>query len=212
MSDEFDAAAKRAAGQEKFGLSRGLTRRRVVQGAAWSVPVIAIAAPVPAFAGASQGILQLEGTGCKLPGASNDTYKGYAFNLTATNPRSDVAYCIRIDSVTLDGSNLGAATVVNLASGACAVRGNPFCVPASTTLPDLAIVTANAGSSSNGQLIVTYSVRETADCTSCDSSGTFVAAPAASTGINDAPPINGESCGPDKFTDAQKACLASLTL
>ena len=190
----------------------GISRRRVTQGVAWAVPVIAIAAPVPAFAGASQGILTLEGTGCKLPGASNATYKGYAFNLTATNPRTDVAYCIKITSVTLNGSNLGAATVVNLASGACSNLGNPFCVAASTTLTDLAIVTADAGSSSNGQLIVTYSVRETANCGACNSGGTFVAAPPASTGINDAPPINGASCPPTTFTPAQKVCLASLVL
>ena len=191
----------------------GISRRRVTQGVAWAVPVIAIAAPVPAFAGASQGILQVEGTGCKLPGNSNATYKGYAFNLTATNPRTDVAYCIKITSVTLNGSNLGAATVVNLATGACSNLGNPFCVPAGTVLSDLAILTANAGSSSNGQLIVTYAVRETATCGSCDSSGVFVPAPNASGNISDAsPPINGASCGPDRFTPAQKACLAGLAI
>ena len=192
----------------------GISRRRVTQGVAWAVPAIAIAAPVPAFAGASQGILTLEGTGCKLPGNSNDTYKGYAFNLTATNPRSDVAYCIRIDTVTLNGSNLGSATVVNLATGACSNLGNPFCIPAGATLTDLAIVTANAGSSSNGQLIVTYSVRETAACggSACNGASGYVAAPPASTHVNDAPPINGASCGPDRFTPAQKVCLASLSL
>ena len=103
----------------------GISRRRVTQGVAWAVPVIAIAAPVPAFAGASQGILQVEGTGCKLPGNSNATYKGYAFNLTATNPRTDVAYCIKIDSVTLNGSNLGAGTVVNLATGHARTSATP---------------------------------------------------------------------------------------
>jgi hypothetical protein len=190
----------------------GISRRRVTQGVAWAVPAIAIAVPVPAFAGASQGILTLEGTGCKLPGASNTIYKGYAFNLTATNPRSDVSYCIKINTVTLNGEDLGGSTVVNLASGQCATLGNPFCVAPSTTLTDLAIVTEKAGSSSNGQLIVTYGVRETANCSSCNDSGTFVPAPAASTGINDAPPINGASCGPDKFTVAQKACLATLAL
>ena len=106
-----------------------------------------------------------------------------------------------------------AATVVNLATGACSNLGNPFCVPANTTLSDLAIVTANAGSSSNGQLIVTYGVRETATCGSCDSSGVFVPAPNASGNISDAsPPINGASCGPDRFTPAQKACLAGLAI
>ena len=154
----------------------------------------------------------VEGTGCKLPGNSNATYKGYAFNLTATNPRTDVAYCIKITSVTLNGDNLGAATVVNLATGACADIGNPFCVPAGTVLSDLAIVTANAGEQQ--QRPAHRHVRGPGappTCGSCDSRGVFVPAPTASADINDAsPPINGASCGPDRFTPAQKACLASL--
>ena len=174
----------------------GISRRRVTQGVAWAVPAIAIAAPVPAFAGASQGILTLEGTGCKLPGNSNPIYKGYAFNLTATNTTANIYFCVRIDTVTLNGDDLGNVTVVNLATGQCANLGNPFCVPPGTTLTDLAIVTEDAGNSSNGQLIVTYSVREHRRCCSCTSTGTFVPAPPASTGINDAPPINGASCGP----------------
>ena len=74
----------------------GVSRRTVTKAMAWAVPAIAIAAPVPAFAGASQGILRLEGTGCKLPGNSNDIYKGYAFNLTATNTTANTYFCVRI--------------------------------------------------------------------------------------------------------------------
>jgi hypothetical protein len=214
MSDGFDAAAKRAAGQEKRGLSGGLSRRRVVQGAAWSVPAIAIALPVPAFAGASQGILQLEGTGCKLPGNSNETYKGYAFNLTASNTTANF-YCIRIISATLNGENLGAVTTINLAG--CTNLGNPFCLAPGATLTDLAIITANAASSSNGQLVVTYDVKETAAgpgvtcANTCSGSTTgFGADLTASTGINDVFPINGESCR--DFTPAQKTCLSQLAL
>jgi hypothetical protein len=220
MSDGFDGAAKRAAGQEKHGLSGGLTRRRVVQGAAWSVPVIAIAAPVPAFAGASQGILTLDGTGCKLPGNANDAYKGYAFRLSGTNPRTDTAVCVRIDSVTLDGETLANATnvtVVNLATGQCANLGNPFCIGAGATLGDLAIVTKEAGNSSNGQLIVTYSLRNTGNTDAC-ATGTctgasgYTSAPAASTDINDVPPLTpgGGSCPYTTFSVQDRACLASL--
>ncbi len=193
-----------------------ISRRSVARGAAWSIPVVAIAAPVPAFAGASQGVLQLSGLGCKLPGNSNTTFKGYAFRLTASNPRSDVAFCIRIDSVTLNGTDLGDAAVVNFDSAnGCGTAENPFCVPASTELSNLALVTSEAGSSANGQLIVTYSVRETATCGSCDSSGTFVEATPVSTPANAAPPISGSdgtggSCPDTTFSDAQKNCLATL--
>ena len=210
MSDGFDGAAERAAGQEKHGLSGGLTRRRVVQGAAWSVPVIAIAAPVPAFAGASQGILTLTGKGCKLPGNSNPTYKGYAFKVIATNTTANKYYCTTITSVTLNGESLGASTVINLATGQCANIGNPFCIPPGG-LSNLALVTADAASSENGQLVVTYTVKENAGSCDC-AGGTVVPVTPASTGINDAPPINGASCPTTTFTVAQKACLASLAL
>ena len=64
----------------------GISRRRVTQGVAWAVPAIAIAAPVPAFAGASQGILTLEGTGCKLPGNSNDHLQGVCVQSDRNQP------------------------------------------------------------------------------------------------------------------------------
>lgn len=183
----------------------GVTRRTVTKAMAWAVPAIAIAAPVPAFAGASQGVLTLEGTGCKLPGNSNDTFKGYAFNLNAINTTPNVFYCVDILSVTLNGENLGAVTVVNLATGACSNLGDPFCVPPNTTLSDLALVTGNAASSSNGQLVVTYAVRENVG--SCVCSG-FGASMSVSTGINDLPPINGASCS--SFSNTQKDCLSTV--
>ena len=195
----------------------GVSRRTVTKGMAWAVPAIAIAAPVPAFAAASEGPLTLEGTGCKLPGNSNATYKGYAFNLTAQNPRSDVAGCVRINTVTLNGESLGQRTVVNLATGQCAVLGNPFCVPPNTTLSDLAIVTANAASSEQrpARRHVFGRPDRRLRLVQCGTTG-FEAFPPASTDINDAPPINGASCtttGPEtKFTVAQKACLAALAL
>ncbi len=189
----------------------GVSRRTVTKAMAWAVPAIAVAAPVPAFAGASQGILRLDGTGCKLPGNATDVYKGYAFNLSATNTTANTYYCVRIDSVTLDGDDLGAVTVVNLAAGACANLGNPFCVPpgAVADYSNLALVTAEAGNSSNGQLIVNYSVSLNAGSCLCPG-GTFVAAPPATTGINDAPPIVGASC--DSFTPLEKACIGALSV
>jgi len=213
MSDGFDAAAKRAAGEEKLGLSRGLTRRRVVQGAAWSVPVIAIAAPVPAFAGASQGSLTLDGTGCKLPGNSNSSYKGYAFNLNAKNTTA-LKKCILITSVTLNSQDLGSVTVLNLAgsgANACVPLGNPICLAPGETLNELALLTTNAANSSNGILEVTYKEAVGSGSSTCSCTGAqYGPALKASTTINGAPPINGSSC--TAFTRQQKRnCLAVAT-
>jgi hypothetical protein len=68
-------------------------------------------------------------------------------------------------------------------------------------------VTANAASSSNGQLVVTYKVSENVGSCGCGNLGPALT---ASTGINDVQPINGASCR--DFTAAQKTCLASLVL
>ena len=63
---------------------KGISRRTVTKAMAWAVPVIAVAAPVPAFA-VSGGIIEFSGDGCKLPGNSQDFYKGYIFRMTAQN-------------------------------------------------------------------------------------------------------------------------------
>lgn len=187
----------------------GVSRRTVTKAMAWAVPAIAIAAPVPAFAGASQGILTLDGTGCKLPGNSNPTYKGYAFNINVSNTTANIYYSIRILSVTLDGSSLGAAAIVNMTT--CGLLPNPVCIAPGQTLTNLALVTAGAGSSSNGQLIVNYDVSETImplDNT-CDPDADYGPPQVAQTGINDAPPINGNSCPASTFNADQKDCLQS---
>ena len=61
-------------------------RRTVVRGAAWTVPVIAVASAVPAFA-ASQAIDCGPTAECKLPGEGSNT-KDYVVrtNCTSTTP------------------------------------------------------------------------------------------------------------------------------
>lgn len=54
-----------------------MKRRSLVRGAAWSVPVIAVAAAAPAFA-VSQSCRPF--AECKKPGASSDTDKTYVIN------------------------------------------------------------------------------------------------------------------------------------
>ena len=91
----------------------GVSRRTVTKAMAWAVPVIAVSAAVPAYA-ASQINIHLNGAGCKLPGNSNSTYKGYAFAV-AINNASTVPITINITSITLNGVSLGHSALVNLA-------------------------------------------------------------------------------------------------
>lgn len=48
----------------------GVTRRTVAKGLGWTVPVIAVASPVPALAASGTGPNPAVGTACKLPGNS----------------------------------------------------------------------------------------------------------------------------------------------
>ncbi|WP_224276165.1 hypothetical protein [Nocardioides lacusdianchii] len=72
------------------------TRRTVVRGAAWTVPVIAVAAPIPAFATSLSCRPFAE---CKKPGASQDNTKTYVINSNCGTLDNNIA------SVTVDGKD-----------------------------------------------------------------------------------------------------------
>lgn len=168
----------------------GISRRTVTKAMAWAVPVIAVSAPVPAYA-ASQIFFNFNGAGCKLPGNSNSIYKGYAFALSIMND-STVAITITIMSITLNGQSLGATGLVNLDTGT--FDPNPFSLDPLEDVENAALVTQNAANSSNGTLSITYNVNGVTNT--------------ASATVNSAAPINGSSC--QAFTDAQKDVLADL--
>lgn len=168
----------------------GVTRRTVAKAVAWSVPAIALAVPSPAYAVASPGFITLTGEGCKLPGNATDIFKGYAFEALINNP-TNTAVTVSITDITLKGEDLGAVTVVNLAT--CQDLGSTFVVAGNTVDLRVAIITANAASSANGTLVVTYTVEGVPD--------------AATAQADAAPPIVGGSC--KTFSDDEKACIES---
>lgn len=144
------------------------TRRTLVKGAAWSVPVIAVAGAAPAFA--ASGSVTLTQTGaCKSPGNSCKSFpKGYKFTFNAVNTwPCEVTITSATISVT-SGEAPGTLTVVT-----------PFTVPAGTT--PAFVVTVLASNSANrvftAQLCYTYTVscRETdaiTECTTVNVTGT----------------------------------------
>lgn len=169
----------------------GISRRTVAKAAAWSVPAIALAVATPAYA-SSHGTITVSGAGCKLPGASQDVFKGYAFRATISNT-TNAPVTITIVDMTLGGTDLGDVGVVRLSP--CSLLGtNTFVVPADTTF-DAALLTQNAANSANGQLIISYTV-----------DGGPVQT--VSTAANAAPPIQGASCS--SFSTAEKNCIDSV--
>ena len=175
----------------------GISRRTVAKAAAWSVPAIALAVSTPAYAASPDGVVTLTGDGCKLPGNATATFKGYAFEALLNNT-TDAAVTVAVTSITLNGTNLGGSTFVAFSEDGteCTNLGSTFVVPAGATNVRVAILTANAASSANGELILTYTVDGT---------------PALESGEADAtPPIVGGSCS--AFSRAEKICLAGLAL
>lgn len=56
-------------------------RRTIVQGAAWTVPVVVVSTAAPAFATSPTPPNFGKLTACKIPGASGDLTKGYKFTV-----------------------------------------------------------------------------------------------------------------------------------
>jgi hypothetical protein len=103
-----------ASGEERGGIRR----RTVLAGAAWSVPVIAVASAAPAMAASPPVIVTFDGFACKHPGASGtpgdpsgSLFKNYHFDLTVENT-TNTAVTVDIVSFTVNGVTAGTITSV----------------------------------------------------------------------------------------------------
>ena len=180
----------------------GLSRRTVVKAAAWSVPIMAIGSNAPAMA--ASPIFELTGAACKLPGNSQDVYKGYAFGVTATNPYN-CEITVTIQTLSIDGTDLGDVLIVQTdpanANVCDAFPVNTLTIPANDSLTDLVVLTENAANSQQGTLSATYLVE--GDCIPGGSESSSGTAPVT-------PPIQGAVC--DDFTQEQKDCLENFVI
>jgi hypothetical protein len=170
----------------------GISRRTVATAMAWAVPVIAVAAPVPAFA-ASVPLLTSIGAACKLPGNSQNLYKGYALGFAASNPY-DVPIIITIDSLILNGTSLGNLQIINLV-GCIKLGGNTISLAPNSSYSRLVVLTKDAVSSQAGTLTGTYTV-----------TGGPGGSVTVTRTVGAVPPIQSGSC--NGFTDDEKECIA----
>ena len=180
MSREFDGEAPRT-----------VTRRTVAKAMAWAVPVIAVAAAVPAYA-ASQNFLTARAAACKLPGSSGGVFKGYALGFAAQNP-TDGLILITIDSLVLNGEPLGNLRVLNL-DGCVNLGGNAFPLGALSAYPNLAVLTSDAGNSQAGTLTATYTV-----------TGGIGNEVTVTADVGTVPPLQSGAC--TGFTEVEKQCI-----
>jgi len=153
----------------------GISRRTVTKAMAWAVPAIAVAAPVPAFAAASQGIVRFTGRGCKDPGNSIPGVPGskaYFVELTITNTTNAPV------TVTFTGATVNGVAPIN-PPGFSATPGSTN-VPANT-VQTIVVRIANWADSANATIVLTYQVG---------------GGPSLTTEVTlvDTPPIQGASC------------------
>ena len=184
------------------GAPKNISRRRVVAGAAWSVPAVVIASAAPAMA--ASGPLSFSGRACKLPGNSSDLYKGYVFELESDNPGGNpLDTVIQIRNVAVNAEPTGFKVVVKDTQNACACTcaGVPadeqFCVKDNTFNTRVLIYTeaAPTGTSVNAEMTLQYRML---DC-SCNVVQDWTN---LSSGLRSTPPATpgGGSCSiPDVF-------------
>ena len=134
MAENMDATGS-GEQQEK----RGLSRRTVLAGAAWSVPVIAVASAAPAMAASPPvTILFGQSTACTIPGESQRDScfeKGYVLWARFIN-ESSTDYYVRIDAVVL-----GLPTDPGGAISQCVVgMTDPFSVTCPPTVSNCMLV------------------------------------------------------------------------
>jgi hypothetical protein len=80
----------------------GISRRTLVKGAAWSVPVMAVGPALPAFA-STPPVLEFSGTACKIPGQGQEVNKGYVLGFSINNGNA-FEIEIRITGFTIDNA------------------------------------------------------------------------------------------------------------
>jgi hypothetical protein len=170
-----------------------ISRRTIAKGTAWAAPVIAVGVAAPSYAASPGEILTGNGAACKLPGNSNERFKGYALGFSAHNPLGN-SLVVTIISMTLNGIPLGDLKIINL-DGCLDLGVDTFTLPANADYPNLVALTQGAGNSQAGTLAVTYTITG-------GSGGTVT----ASTEVDTAPPLQGGSC--TGFTQGEKNCIA----
>lgn len=155
---------------QQAGRGPGIKRRTIVQGVAWSVPVVVAAQALPAFATSPLDVTGSFGPICKYPGSSTAACtKAYRVVMTFTNSNQNPndSTVVQVNSATLTGSNQNSTGVMPL-QAVFDMAGNPVGMTfdlASGQSKTFAFVFGPSGSSADfgGQFCVTYTfnIRQT---------------------------------------------------
>lgn len=174
--------------------ANGLSRRTLAKGAAWSVPVVAVAGAVPAYAISPKGTVVFNQTGaCKLPGNSCKPFrKGYLLVGQLCNTWSNATVTITasgssghiggqpvvwgFDGFVLDGSSQAQKTVT-LKPGECVNvkfgvydRGNSqnTSIGGSLSYNYTAVSSTDPSDAASGKGTVTFGASSVSPCVNCN--------------------------------------------
>ena len=84
-------------------MSQVINRRTVVRGAAWSIPVVAVAANAPAFAASTDAPSISSVSACKDPGTGSNC-QGYRFSVVL-NVQPGYTWTINLTEVSIENTN-----------------------------------------------------------------------------------------------------------
>lgn len=138
-----------------------ISRRTLAAGAAWSVPVIAVASAAPAYA-VSGSVISFTGTACKHPGGSQGDYdQDYHYELLITPPVPCASIVITDVSM---GTSAGNATSRSFCINSVGAPPGAGCTNFSTGDVSLGCVAGqrilhvDGNNSSNNYIAITYEV------------------------------------------------------
>lgn len=175
------------------------SRRSVVKGAAWAVPAVVVAGAAPTVA-ASEGPLRFTGGACKLPGNANDIFKGYVFELIATNspgpnPVTGVTVItnVQVNGQPVTGFQVYVYSGASCTCATCTPPGsnscNTICTPDATS-QRIFVYTNTQANSKNTSFSLDYQRYECGTCAAIDAQPVSI-----SSGTLSTPPATGQGGG-----------------
>lgn len=150
--------------------AKGLSRRTIAKGAAWSVPAVALASAAPAIAASGGGPLSLVGTPCKLPGNSAQGCANVFAGLPGLNPDKAFAVPLLVTNNTVKPIVLKPSLSVGSSGLAFTVVGilPTYCTPIAPGASVKVIVYANSDNSANTGVTLSLTVPWGHDCDDTD--------------------------------------------
>jgi hypothetical protein len=148
----------------------GVTRRTVAKGLGWTVPVIAVAMPVPAFAASGNPPGTAVGVACKLPGNSASSCAEVFAGLPGLDPNKAFAIPFLVNNNTSKPIVLRPSMTITSSGLPFAVVGisPPYCTPIAPGDTVKVIAYANSDNSANQSVTLSFIIPWGHDCNDTD--------------------------------------------